>query len=151
MPPQSSNLGDMMDLFTGSFETISAIRNDGVFGGIFGSACARAARSHGGNVYVIDSPRPLSDYALNYEIEGAYAVALEVARNNVALAGAIMSRGCEVPAELEIADEDAGEFGWEIQRLRGVVAARLGYTSVEMLDEHGTTWLCLPGCEVRAA
>lgn len=59
MPPQSSNLGDMMDLFTGSLETISAIRNDGVFGGIFGSACARAARSHGGNVYVIDSPRPL--------------------------------------------------------------------------------------------
>jgi hypothetical protein len=39
----------------------------------------------------------------------------------------------------------------EMQRLHGGPAARRSYTSVEMSDEHGTTYLCLPGCTIRLA
>lgn len=138
------------ELFHGSPSELSSISGDGVFGGIFG-ASKEAALSHGGMLHVIVSPRPVTDFELNYEIEGAYDVALELANGDEAMADAIMSKGCEVPESADIEPEDLGEAGWEIQRLRGILASRLGFTSVEMEDEHGTTWLCLPGCEVRAA
>ena len=98
--------------------------------------------SHGHVLHVIESTRALSDYELNYELDGAFEIALELAGGDESAAEAIMSKSCE---------SDDAEQGWEFQRLRGVLASRLGYTSVEMLDEHGTTWLCLPGCGIRIA
>lgn len=134
------------ELFHGSTQPISEIHARGTFGGIFATVSAASARSHGDVLHRIESPRHLSDFALNYEIEGAYDAALELAGGDERIADAIMSKGCE---SLDDCDpEDAGEQGLEFQRLRGVLAARLGYTSVEMLDEHGTTYLCLPGCSV---
>ena len=132
-----------MELFHGSYETITEIRpSAGDFGGIFGASSQQAARSHGEFVHVIVSPLPLSDFELNYQIEGAYAVALEVAGGREDLADAIMEKGCP----------DCGDYdGIEVQALRGRLASKLGYTSVEMEDEHGTTWLCLPGCTVSPA
>lgn len=138
------------ELFHGSISAISNISSGGVFGGIFG-ASKDAALSHGGVLHLILSPRPVTDFELNYEVEGAYDIALELAKGDEAMADAIMSKACEVPESAGVEPEDIGEAGWEIQRLRGVLASRLGFTSVEMMDEHGTTWLCLPGCEVRAA
>jgi hypothetical protein len=136
------------EYFHGSINPISEITDSGVFGGVFATANQSAASSHGSHLYMIDSPKPLSDYELNYEIENAYDVALEIAGGNEDMADAIMSKECEVPDSLEIEPEDVGEYGWELQRMRGKLAARLGYTSVEMADEHGTTWLCLPGCKI---
>lgn len=136
------------DLFHGSNEAITEIREGGMFCGLFASSSERSARSHGNVLYRIESPRHLSYYELNYEVEGAYEIALELADNDEALADAIMSKGCETPDDCD--PEDAGELGWRIQKLRGKLAARLGFTSVEMLDEHGTTYLCLPGCTVEA-
>lgn len=138
-----------MELFHGSNETIIAIRADGVFGGLFASADESAALSHGRNLHVIESPRHLSDFELNYEIEGAYEAAIEIAGGDERIADAIMSKGCE--SLDDCAPEDAGEQGWEFQRKRGMLASSLGYTSVEMLDEHGTTYLCLPGCSIEIA
>lgn len=138
-----------IELFHGSSESLDKIRAEGVFGGLFAATNARSARSHGDVLHVIESPRHLSDYSLNYEIEGAYEVALEVARGDERVADAIMSKEC--PSLDDCAPEDAGEQGWEFQRLRGVLASRLGYTSIEMLDEHGTTYLCLPGCSINRA
>lgn len=135
-----------MELFHGSNEKISEILAEGMFGGIFAATNEGAARSHGESLYVIESPRHLSDYALNYEVEGAYELAVELAGGDENIADAIMSRGCETLENC--AADEAAEQGWEFQRLRGVLARRLGYTSVEMLDEHGTTYLCLPGCTV---
>lgn len=136
-----------MEHFHGSSETISEIRAEGVFGGLFASCNERSALSHGSILHRIESPRPLTDYALNYEVDGAWEAALEVAGGNEEIAEAIMSANCEA---LEDCDpEDAGEQGWEFQRLRGLLAAKLGYTSVEMRDEHGTTWLCLPDCLIE--
>ena len=135
-----------MELFHGSNTAISEIRSEGVFGGLFASCDEAAALSHGAVLHVIESPRHLSDFELNYEVDGAYAAALEIAGGNERIADAIMSKSCE---SLDDCDpEDSCEQGWEFQRMRGVLASKLGYTSVEMLDEHGTTYLCLPGCSV---
>ena len=139
----------MATYYHGSESEITEIRDDGAFGGLFAAADESAARSHGGIVHAIQSPAPLSDFELNYEIDGAYDVALEIADGNEEVADAIMDREC--PALDDCEPEDAGGQGWEHQRLRGVLARRLGYTSVEMDDEHGTTWLCLPGCTVAAS
>lgn len=136
-----------MEFFHGSSETITEVRADGVFGGLFASTNEGSALSHGDALHVIDSPRHLSDFALNYEIEGAYDVALEIAGGDERVADAIMSKGCESLDDCN--PEDAGEQGWEFQRMRGVLASKLGFTSVEMLDEHGTTYLCLPGCSIE--
>lgn len=137
-----------LDLYHGSPAAIAKITASGVFGGVFASH-EGAARSHGAVLHLVRSPRPLTDYALNYEIEGAWEAAVEVAGGDEDLAGRIMDIEC--PASDDCEPEDAGEDGWNVQRLRGVLAARLGFTSVEMRDEHGTTWLCLPGCEIAAA
>lgn len=113
------------------------IHGSGMFGGIFASA-------HGGmygkHIYRVMSPRHLTNFELNYDIEGAWDVALEICDGDESLAEAIMAPGCAV-------DGDA-EALWEAQRLRGCLAAKLGYTSVEMNDETGHSVLCLPGCTI---
>lgn len=136
------------ELFHGSNRSITEIRATGTFGGIFAAADKHAARSHGPVLHRISSPRHLSDFELNYEIDSAYETALEIADGDERVADAIMSKGCESLDDCN--PEDAGEQGWEFQRLRGVLASRLGFTSVEMQDEHGATYLCLPGCQLEA-
>jgi len=132
-----------IDYFHGSDDSdLTEIRETGVFGGLFATTNEAAARSHGSILYVVRSPRPLTNYKLNYEIEGAWELAVELCDGDEARAEAIMSPECP-------SDSADAEDGWELQRLRGELARRLGYTSVEMRDEHGTTWLCLPGCHVE--
>ena len=125
-----------MITFHGSNEIINEIHAKGVFGGLF-SATSEVALSHGCNVHAIRSPRPLTDFELNYQIDGAYEAAVEIAGE---FADNILSPDC-------VCDDD-GDFGFRLQQMRGQLAAKLGFTSVEMKDEHGTTWLCLTGCEV---
>ena len=133
-----------MNTYHGSAKQVSAITGRGAFGGLFSSVDERAAASHGDVLHAIRSPKPLTDYALNYEVEGAWKAAVDVCGGDEDRAEAIMSPDCEC-------DSEDPEDGLELQRLRGVLAARLGFTSIEMRDEHGTTWLCLPGCEIAAA
>ena len=134
-------------MYHGGHEQITEIINDGVFGGIFAAEEANSAYSHGACIHHVGSPHHLDDFTLNYEIDGAWEMAVELCDGDEDKAEAIMNADCPTPEDIE--PEDAGEYGWELQRLRGVLAARLGYTSVDMLDEHGTTTLCLPGCAIR--
>ena len=140
------------ELFHGSHTEIPEIlpSNHGYidFGGIFAALSSAAALSHGPVLHLVTSPRPLTDYDLNYEVEGAWEAALEIARGDEAIAEAIMDAECPVPDSV---DDSDGTAGWELQAKRGRLAAKLGYTSVEMRDEHGTTWLCLPGCTIAVA
>lgn len=131
-----------MQTFHGAHSKIGEIKSAGMFGGLFSAAEERVAASHGDVLHTITSPKPLTDYELNYEIDGAWDVAVSLCGGDEERAEAIMTPACE---------SDDGEDGWELQRLRGALAAKLGYTSVEMLDEHGVTWLCLPGCGVAVA
>lgn len=50
--------------------------------------------------------------------------------------------------ELDAAVWDKGD-SWECQILRGKIARKLGYSAVEMDDEHGTSWLVFPGTEIK--
>ncbi|MEM6980705.1 MAG: hypothetical protein AAF539_13675, partial [Planctomycetota bacterium] len=90
------------------------------------------------------------------EVEGFWDACMEVCNGNETIADAIFYDSkisesdrdelCEIT---DVEDYDiSGE--WALQRLRGQAAAKLGYTSIESLDEHGTSYLCLPGCIVRA-
>lgn len=118
---------------------LSEIRDEGVFGGLFASTDGGMDGEH---IYEISSPQHLTDYALNYEIEGAWEAALELCDGDEDRAERIMSAGCE-------SDSSDPDDGWELQRLRGQLASRLGYTSVEIEDETGSGCaLCLPGCTI---
>lgn len=130
----------MQTTYHGTNNKIEQIKSGGTFGGIFGAPEIRSAQSHGDFVYEVTSNKPLTDYALNYEIDGAWEAAVEVCRGDEERAEAIMDASCP---------SDDAEDGLELQRLRGRLAAKLGFDSVEMLDEHGTTWLCLPGCNIK--
>lgn len=45
--------------------------------------------------------------------------------------------------------DDLGELSWDLQKIRGQVARALGYSAVEMSDEHGTSHLVLPGVKIQ--
>lgn len=137
---------DSFDHYHGGPSPLHEINSGGLFGGLFGASSKSAALSHGDVLHGLRSPKPLSDHDLNYEIEGAYGHALKLAHGDEEVADSIMSADTPVPEKLS--GKDDGEISWELQRLRGKLASELGYTSVEMLDEHGTTWLYLPGSEV---
>jgi hypothetical protein len=133
-----------MQTFHGSHTTVTEITGRGAYGGVFGATDAGPALSHGDVLHIVESPKPLTDFELNYTIQGAWDVALKICRGDEERAEAIMDAGCPC-------DSPDPEDHIEIQRLRGELARQLGYTSVEMQDEHGTTWLCLPGCSIRPA
>jgi len=117
---------------------LTEIRSAGTFGGIFASS---SGGMYGEHRYRVTSPRHLENYALNYEIDGAWEAALDLCDGDESLAEAIMTPDCEV--------EGDADDGWNAQRLRGLLAARLGYTSVEMRDETGHAVLCLQGCTLQ--
>ena len=48
-------------------------------------------------------------------------------------------------AMVALREEVLYEASWFVQKLRGWLAAKLGFKAVEMSDEHGTSYLVLPG------
>ena len=49
------------------------------------------------------------------------------------------------------AEEDMADADWLAQKIRGQVAASLGFRAVEMSDEHGTSYLVLPNTPIARA
>lgn len=157
---------DLMPLYHGSPEPIGEIRDQGLFGGLFASGNRDAALSHGPQLHEIPLRRQdvLTQQYLDYHAP-ADAVR-ETIRANVrkgatdeeidALWDAIVGdkgvHGLDLPEE-RIAEllrsSDLAEAGWEAQRLRGVLAKQLGFKAVEMADEHGMSYLVLPGSPIR--
>ena len=137
--------------FHGSREIVTEINSGGTFGGLFATACNQAAGSHGKVLHIISSPNHLTDYEMNYGDDSAEAgrIAMELCDGDEERARAILDRGCPCLDGTE--PEDLCDEGLHHQYLRGQIAARLGYTSVEMEDEHGHSVLCLPGCSIRLA
>lgn len=137
----------MKHYYHGSNKEICEIIDNGMFGGIFAAADEQDALSHGKILHAIEieEEKHLTDFVLNYKIDNALEVALKICNNDEELAECIMDINCPVPSTMDATDI---ESGWEVQRLRGVLASELGYKSVEMRDEHGTTVLCLPGCSI---
>ncbi|GAG53612.1 unnamed protein product, partial [marine sediment metagenome] len=62
-----------------------------------------------------------------------------------------MERFAEIIHESSALDgENFADIDWKMQALKGVLANRLGFTSVGMIDEYGESVLALPGSRVIA-
>lgn len=146
-----------MKLFHGSYSKTApvikvgafAMSGDNVFDGIFASSEFDSANSHGDFVHVYAVNSIADNAVLNDRIEEVIAfLATEVEADEEAidsLANAIADDKCDADfadalAPRSCADEFAAA-SWEMQRLRGRVAAHLGFDAVEMDDEHGTSYL----------
>ncbi|MEC5343374.1 hypothetical protein ABRZ24_12305 [Brenneria populi] len=144
-----------MKLFHGSYSNAAPVitlrsilpnGGDNIFEGLFASADADIAKSHGDFVYCYNVDKIADNSDLNARIEDV----IEYLRREVetdgeeleALAYAIADDECDDLFSHLITPRDAYEtHSWEMQRLRGRVAAYLGFDAVEMDDEHGTSYL----------
>ncbi|HDZ2531264.1 TPA: hypothetical protein RSS14_002523 [Klebsiella pneumoniae] len=141
-----------MKLFHGSYENIApaiklgayAMTGDNVFDGIFASADPEIAGSHGRFVHVYNVESVADNSDLNERISDVIAfLRLELESDDIeALAYALANDECDDSfADMLSPRSCTGNAGWEMQRLRGRVAAHLGFDAVEMEDEHGTSYL----------
>ena len=141
-------------LYHGSREHVAEIKNKGTFGGLFASGDRESAMSHGEIVHRIDLQE--DQIMTQGQLEKLTDDDLK------AVAHWVDDDDLERLRELVINDEkaddddarilradDAGEASWEAQRLRGALAKRAGFSAVEMNDEHGTSYLVLPGVKLE--
>ena len=131
-------------LYHGSHDRhLSEVADSGLFGGVFAGSDLRVAESHGQHVYEIeiDDDAICTTQYLNYHADPD------------AVSAAIEAEGLDADYAWEhVIDEkpcDDADEDWEMQRVRGCVASSLGFGAVEMSDEHGTSWLVLPGAELK--
>lgn len=151
-------------LYHGSPESgLTAVHDkiSSLFGGVFASAIERSARSHGDNLYRTELPESsiLTQRDLDYDIareDIEEALKQSMSRLSNADLEAAYQAVIDDQADRIDGDElmrifkedDVGSASWEAQRIRGQVAKRLGYKAVEMNDEHGTSYLLLPGVKL---
>lgn len=150
-----------MKLFHGSYETTApeikigefAMTSDNIFDGIFASANFDVADSHahGGKVFSYEVSE--DKIALSSDLDNEFETVCSFLRDTLGtdnveeIADRIMwdnDEDIEEFAEIlstRTLDKDSGSLSWELQRLRGRVAAHLGFDAVEMGDEHGTSYL----------
>jgi hypothetical protein len=155
-------------LYHGSYdENLNTVENKGVFGGIFGSPTEQSALSHGNNLYYSDIPQNkiLTHYNLNYEIpyeqvsqaliksypslkkdKELYDKVWDIV---VADKGQNINHLNEDDLLKIFHTNDFAEAGLEAQKIRGQVSKNLGYSAVELGDEHGTSYLLQPGVKLE--
>ena len=157
---------DTVTLYHGSNGDVTNIHGDGLFGGVFASGSRESAASHGKNIYVssLDRSEILTQQEMSYHLPAPKVAKL------------IKSELRSKPTQAEMADIweaivedkglynsnisenrlyslfrafDVGEADWAAQKIRGKIAQELGYKAVEMSDEHGTSYLVLPGVKIK--
>lgn len=143
-----------MKLFHGSFDNVApvikvgayAMSGDNVFDGIFASADADIAGSHGRFVHCYN----VEKIADNSELNARITDVIEFLRGEIeaddeqleALAYALADDECDDEfSDILTPRSCTGDAGWEMQRLRGRIAAHLGFDAVEATDEHGISYL----------
>ncbi|GKV75540.1 hypothetical protein PEC106568_07140 [Pectobacterium carotovorum subsp. carotovorum] len=132
-----------------------------VFDGLFASDSDEVAASHGntgrgGNIfsYCVADEKIATSRDLNEQFEDVvaylrkcYEIESENEERLLELAQAIADdenqddQFTDVLLFPRLGSEIGGSYSWEMQRLRGRVAAHLGFDAVEMDDEHGTSYL----------
>ena len=146
-----------MKLFHGSYSNTApavkvgafAMAGDNIFDGIFASDCEDKAGSHGNFVHIYEVVNIAENSDLNDKIDDVVAFLsdeLSISAEEASeLAEAIADDQCNDSfAHLLSPRADVEPFAdasWEMQRLRGRVAAHLGFDAVEMDDEHGASYL----------
>lgn len=149
-----------------SGQDFEVVPSGGNFDGFFASANERKSwGAHGsGHDYFMDIPieKVLSNYQLNYEIPydqtlAAFEKFTGISEGDpgfdAAWTAVIEDKSEAVLDELldAFGMNDFGEAGWLAQKYRGQVARELGFSAVEMSDEHGTSYLVVPGVRVIRA
>ena len=148
-------------------EKLTEVNEKGLFGGVFGSPNKQAAESHGEHLHYADISKDklLSHHDLNYElpyekVNEALLKARPDLRDNPELHEKVWNtvindRG-QNTHNLSDSDlmemfhtSDAGEAGFDAQKLRGKISKNLGYHAVELEDEHGTTYLINSGTKLN--
>lgn len=143
-----------MKLFHGSYSNVApvikvgafAMSGDNVFDGIFASADFDSADSHGNFVHSYNVENIADSSDLNARIDEVISFLSSEIEADVdtieEIANAIADDECDDSFAEFLSPRSATEdAGWEMQRLRGRVAAHLGFDAVEMDDEHGTSYL----------
>jgi hypothetical protein len=138
-------------------------KGNDIFGGVFGSGELQSAKSHGGgSVYYTDIPENqiLKQQDLNSlpitKVKNALLKARPDLKNDKNLFDKVYDIVINDKNTFEYPDEviknafkksDLSEASFEAQRLRGQVSKNLGYKAVEMVDEHGISYLVSPNAE----
>ncbi|EFK3426770.1 hypothetical protein NLO40_22855 [Escherichia coli] len=148
-----------MKLFHGTYEKTApiiklgefAMSGNNVFDGLFACLDRDIAASHGNSIFIyhVDDDKIAESRDLNARFQEVYAF----------LRNELDTDDVEEIADRVIWDNDSdienfadilsprldsdisGAYSWELQRLRGRVAAYLGFDAIEMNDEHGTSYL----------
>ncbi|HEY1843633.1 MAG TPA: hypothetical protein VGH05_02100 [Buttiauxella sp.] len=123
-----------------------AMSGDNVFDGLFACSDKDIAASHGDYVFAYNVNLIADNAALNARISEVIdylAGEVEADEDEIdALANALADDECgDAFAGILSPRSCTGDVGWEMQRLRGRIAAHLGFDAVEMEDEHGTSYL----------
>lgn len=144
----------MTTLFHGTYEETAPViligknalgAKDNVFDGLFANSTYNVAQSHGRSVFAYE----VDSIATNDDLDCDQAVAIIanelIVDTDVAaeIVSAVAYESLEDYADsLNPRSEfDHSDLGWEMQRLRGVIARKLGFDAVECKDEHGTSYL----------
>lgn len=142
---------------------VRQIRDSGPFGGLFASPSQESALSHGGSLYRMTVPdkavmQSASDVEWDKALKSAKSFLPKGTADDVAeeLADmALYNRGAwnasldEDVMLKALRSGDLGEADWALQELRGRMAKDAGFKAVHMPDEHGSSYLVLPGTTPR--
>ncbi|MBB75612.1 MAG: hypothetical protein CMJ75_13985 [Planctomycetaceae bacterium] len=145
----------MTTLFHGTYaETAPTIKigknalgaQDNVFDGLFANSTYSVCESHGSSVFAYE----VDSIATNDDLDCDEAVVIIASELMIDadVAAEIASAVAFEESLEDYADNlnprsefDCDDLGWEMQRLRGVIARKLGFDAVECEDEHGTSYL----------
>jgi len=166
--------GEKLRLYHGSPENnLSEIRDDGKFRGLFMSPSKQNATGlTSTEQYLHTSDVDRKFVATHSDLNNLSARKRAVARNVVVDLISRKATQKEVNTVLDAALKDKefvsdlsddekevvirvtgalgdGDASWEVQMIRGQIAKKLGYKAVAMHDEQGTSYLVLPGTEVK--
>lgn len=144
-------------------DAIRQIRDSGTFGGLFASPSKESALSHGKSLYRMTVPEnsvmsSASDVEWDKALQTAKSFLPKGTADDVAeeLADmALYNRGAWNASLNEdvmlkaLRAGDLGEADWALQELRGKMARDAGFKAVHMPDEHGASYLVLPGVMPR--
>lgn len=119
---------------------------DNVFDGLFANATHSICESHGSSVFSYE----VENIATNNDLD--CDIAVTIIANEFIIDSDVASEIVEAVANEESlsdytnilsprSDFDCEDLGWEMQRLRGLIARKLGFDAVECTDEHGTSYL----------
>ena len=159
-----------MLLYHGSHENTSSIHVHAIedvaweiFDGIFASPSSDAALSHGPYLYSIEiPPESVLKSGIVIELDSEPNLEHGITIDDV-FADIIVDYNPEdweiwydalVLEDYDRTDpiwltllgiSDPAEIGWDLQNLRGRLAAALGYRAAEMHDEHGISYFLVPG------